>query len=66
MTSKTKAAERARWFAEYQRAIEARPDYAQNAGRICWDTATYLYDSGKNPRDAAANAADPFKYEGAR
>ena len=66
MISKTKLADRARWFAEYERAIKSRPDYAQNAGRICWDTATHFYHSGRNPRDAAANAADPFKWTGAR
>jgi len=54
------AAKRALWMARYERAINEREDYALNAGRVCWDTATHLFLSGKDARTAALNASNPY------
>ena len=36
---------------EYQKEMEKRSDH--KPGKICWDTATYLYNSGKTAKEAA-------------
>ena len=59
-------AKRAIWMARYERAIKERDDYDQNLGRICWDTATYFFNMGKDARASAQNASSPYKNESAR
>ena len=59
-------AKRALWMARYERAIKERDDYEQNLGRICWDTATYFFNMGKDARASAQNASSPYKNESAR
>lgn len=40
-----------KWMAEYQKLlVEKRPEMV---GRVDWATATYLYNQGYNPEDAA-------------
>ena len=63
MNKQTKAW-RALWMSRYENALSQRDDH--QSGRICWDTATYLYLSGKDPRVAARECAHPYKWEGAR
>ena len=64
MANKTAAARRALWMSRYEDTLSQRDDY--QAGRICWDTATHLFLSGKDPKVAAQNCTHPYKYEGAR
>ena len=59
-------AKRALWMARYERAIKERDDYDQNLGRICWDTATYFFNMGRDARASAQNASSPYKNESAR
>ena len=59
-------AKRALWMARYERAIKERDDYDQNLGRICWDTATYFFNMGRDARASAQNASSPYKSESAR
>lgn len=66
MATRREAAKRAIWFARYENAITERDDYAQNVGRVCWDTAAHFFNIGKDARTAAQNAAHPYKNEGAR
>ncbi len=46
------------WAVRYAAALESRSDYV--GGRICWDTAKHLHNSGATPENAAANAANPY------
>ena len=59
-------AKRALWMARYERARKERDDYDQNLGRICWDTATYFFNMGKDARASAQNASSQYKNESAR
>ena len=64
MASQREIAKRALWFSRYKRAIMERDDYAQNVGRVCWDTAAHFFNMGKDARKAAQNAAHPYKKRG--
>jgi hypothetical protein len=46
------------WAMRYAAALELRADHA--GGRICWDTAKHLHNSGATPESAAANVANPY------
>ena len=42
---------RERWMGEFEQAVtQARPDHA---GKINWDSATYHFNKGAPPADAA-------------
>jgi hypothetical protein len=43
-----------KWMAEFEKECSKRDDY--KAGRINWDTATYLFNQGKSPAEAANNS----------
>ena len=46
------------WAKRYAAALEQRADY--DGGRVCWDTAKHLYNSGATPEIAAASATNPY------
>jgi hypothetical protein len=51
---------RAEWFRAYEAAVQKRPDYAANGGRICWDTAAHFLNTGKDATTAAIEAECPY------
>ena len=56
---------KAAWMASYEKFLSKRGDH--QAGRINWDTATYLYTTGVSPEQAVNNLkGDPYKAKGAR
>ena len=59
-------AERSNWMAAYEKLLAKRGDH--QAGRVDWDTATYMYNTGISPEQAVKNVQtrDPYKAKGAR
>lgn len=59
-------AERSSWMATYEKLLGKRGDH--QAGRVDWDTATYMYNTGLSPEQAVKKMqnADPYKAKGAR
>ena len=49
------------WLRLYQEELEKRDDYADNAGRIDWDTALFFYNKGITPSQASRESTDPYK-----
>lgn len=56
----------AEWMKAYETLLSKRGDH--QAGRVDWDTATYLYNTGVSPEEAVKKMqnANPYKHKGAR
>ena len=59
--------DRAAWMASYHDALKTRDDYQDAAQRadyrsefINWDSAIYLFNTGKDPKRAALEAVSPY------
>lgn len=59
-----KAVKKAKWMADYEKELSNRKDH--QPGRVCWDTATHAFNSGKSPQEAAKSASDPYKSKSQR
>lgn len=56
--AKVNAKQKAAWMKKYQEELSKRKDH--KAGKVDWDTATFLFNSGKTPEEAAQNK-HPYK-----
>ena len=59
--------DRAAWMGQYHEALKTREDYQDAAQRadyrsdfINWDSAIYLFNTGKDPKSAALEAVSPY------
>jgi hypothetical protein len=59
-----KPSKKQKWMLDYEKALSTRKDY--QPGRVCWDSATHAFNSGKTPQDAAKSASDTYKSEKSR
>ena len=58
--------ERSNWMKGYEDLLKKRGDH--QAGRVDWDTATHMYNTGISPEQAVKKMVniDPYKVKGAR
>lgn len=64
LEEKKKKDEKAAWMASYEKELSKRKDH--QSGRVCWDTATHLYNQGKDAVEAAKSANSPYKHKNSR
>lgn len=59
MATNKEQKKRQRWICDFERAVlKSLPEHA---GRIDWDTAKYLYDSGREATYAAKRYIETYK-----
>ena len=51
---------RASWMKSYEDLLKNRPDHKH--GKVDWDTANYLYNSGESPESAVSKMKNSNPY----